>query len=39
MNGAAFNTNGTNNPIATATDKDDKATILRSNGNLQIDYA
>ena len=39
MNGAAINTNGTNNPIATATDKDDKATVLRSNGNLQIDYA
>ena len=39
MNGAAFNTNGVNNPIAVASDKDDKATVLRSNGNLQIDYA
>ena len=39
MNGASFNTNGVNNPIAVASDKDDKATVLRSNGNLQIDYA
>ena len=39
MNGSAFNTNGVNNPIAVASDKDDKATVLRSNGNLQIDYA
>ena len=39
MNGNAFNTNGTNNPLATVSDRDDKATILRSNGNLQIDYA
>ena len=39
MNGAAFNTNGVNNPIAVASDRDDKATVLRSNGNLQIDYA
>ena len=39
MNGAAFNVNGVNNPIAVASDRDDKATVLRSNGNLQIDYA
>ena len=39
MNGTAFNTNGVNNPIAVASDRDDKATVLRSNGNLQIDYA
>ena len=39
MNGSAFNTNGVNNPLAVASDRDDKATVLRSNGNLQIDYA
>lgn len=39
MNGTAFNVNGVNNPIAVASDRDDKATVLRSNGNLQIDYA
>lgn len=38
MSGTQFNTNGTNNPLATIEDKDDKASIWRSNGNLQIDY-
>ena len=39
MNGSAFNTNGTNNPLAVVSDTDDKATVLRSNGNFQVDYA
>ena len=37
--GNNFNDQGTLNPLACATDKDNTANIYRSNGNLQIDYA
>ncbi len=37
--GYAWNTQGTINPVAQATDKDNKSNVYRSNGNLQIDYA
>lgn len=37
--GGTFNANATVNPLATIYDKDDKADVYRSNGNLQIDYA
>lgn len=39
MNGASFNTNGVNNPLAALDCRNDVAKIWRSNGNLQIDYA
>ncbi len=35
----AFNTNGVCNPVSHILDRDDKADVFRSNGNLQIDYA
>lgn len=37
--GNNFNDQGTLNPLAAATDKDNTANIYRSNGNLQLDYA
>ena len=37
--GYSYNTQGTLNPLAAATDIDNTANIFRSNGNLQIDYA
>ena len=37
--GYAWNTQGTINPLAQANDIDNRSSIYRSNGNLQIDYA
>ena len=37
--GYNFNDQGTLNPLACATDRDNTANIYRSNGNLQLDYA
>jgi TonB-linked SusC/RagA family outer membrane protein len=39
MNGAAMNANSAQNPLAMINDKDDKANVWRSNGNLQLDLA
>ncbi len=39
LSGLNWNDQGTINPLAQATDKDNTADIFRSNGNLQIDYA
>lgn len=39
LSGLNWNDQGTINPLAQATDKDNTADIYRSNGNLQIDYA
>ena len=37
--GYKWNTQGTLNPVAAATDKENIGSVYRSNGNLQIDYA
>ena len=39
LSGLNWNDQGTINPLAQATDKDNTADIYRSNGNLQLDYA
>jgi iron complex outermembrane receptor protein len=37
--GYKWNTQGTINPLAQATDRDNTGSVYRSNGNLQVDYA
>lgn len=39
LGGLVWNTQGTLNPVAKATDTDNVGKVLRSNGNLQVDYA
>ncbi|MBO4995999.1 MAG: TonB-dependent receptor [Muribaculaceae bacterium] len=39
MNGRDINIQAPNNPVAEVSDQDNTASIWRSNGNLQIDYA
>lgn len=39
LGGYIWNPQGTLNPVAAATDKDNIGNVYRSNGNLQIDYA
>ena len=38
-NGATYNINATENPVALMNERDNYADVLRSNGNLQLDYA
>lgn len=38
-NGAKLNINATENPVAILNDRDNYADVLRSNGNLQLDYS
>ncbi|MFI3240050.1 MAG: TonB-dependent receptor [Bacteroidales bacterium] len=39
LNAGTMNTNSTQNALSLLEDKDNQATVLRSNGNLQLDYA
>ena len=38
-NGASYNINATDNPVAIINARDNYADVFRSNGNLQLDYA